>query len=508
MKLKNKRQADDDHQPNRASKRQAVIPTTRITRSSRRLNANNGSAEQLHPGLPMEPRKRKKPVPPAVTQQRRSRADNHVELTVLPATTYVPAPKIPADQAPAEAPSVIYAMGITPDGREIRAPIRIGSDRRVHHHQPQALATSVTTGQEMAEGGPRLGAANPGGPAPIAYMGGDFPVATAHTTGVPPREDARRSNPQQRHSKSSHSSLISPKSGPAQVCSVPTPSRADDPRPSWAPGSTDPDTLSALFEIKLDWSRLNPDWLSRGGDMWKAPEDEAEAAVVEASYSVDSLEEASELIANEMDAQDFGQGIETPVEEILVPDSPQDISPKNITLSQIRGASDPAIVDCDASVLSLDTMEWTRSEEATEELDLDSGAATFRSTMPTMSTQPSLPATRGSLPDSKTESVFPQLTTPEPSKNTFAPSTADVPSHPNLQQRIANLQREKELRDRLIEMRRPRKTAPLPRVQNVLVREADGSMSIIITQDTHVPNWDMEEDQYSVEEYEEDIVSY
>lgn len=548
MRLNNKRKADDESeaQPSRATKRQAVIPTTRVTRSTRKLNEDNGISVQLDPGLSMAPRRRKKQAwstatttttpwatlqkctPPSAVEAVPSRAANHVELVILPASAYVPAPRVqPVRQAPTKPPSVIYATGITPDGQHICAPIRIGSDRPARS-QPEVMAVAVTTDQEMTEAAPWLESANAGGPAPVAYMGDDFPMGITCITDLPPHQNPQRKNSQQWRREPSHSSLISPRSGPVQLCMIPTPSRPNAPRLPLAQDSrTDADIpITATKKIKQDWTNLNPDWLSKGDEMWKLPKFAPKPAVVDATYSVNSLEEAAELLANEMCAHDFEQYIESPVVDIFAADSLQGVVDEDLHVSQMSDDCDPVIVECGARVPSLDSMEWTMGDATTEVPDVRSDDSISDLTSCTEYTRtscslnaanpfpsPSNSSTKGSVSGCIIERDHRHPTTiMEPFKSTLTSPVADVPTLPDLHQKtaqqIANLKREKELRKKIIEMRRARMAAPRTCVQNVLVRAPDGSLSIVTTQDTAVTNWGVEEDQYSVEEYEEDSVSY
>lgn len=536
MRLNDKRQADDELQANRASKRQATIPTTRMTRSSRKLNERSGISVLLNPGLPMGPRTRRKPPQVARTKTVQqecipghftSRANSSVELTILPATTYVPALHEPTEKVPVKAHSVIYAVGTAPDGREICAPIRIGSDRR-DHCRPEV---SISTGHGTTKDCSWLEAANPGGPAPIAYMSGDFHMATTNTTDAPTHKGAQRISIHQRRKIPSHrsSSLISPRSGPVKFGSIPIPSRADVPRLACASGLMNTGTPFLPEAFTLDWTMLNPDWLNRSDEMWMASRAEPDLAVTEAFYPVDSLAGVAELLENEIDAQSFKQDMEPPIVEIFASEPPYaDIFHEDPSRSHIEEDFDSvADIVYGPSDSPLDAMIWSASE-TTEVPELDSDTVmsgltmlqehVIPSSLPTAadaSHYDNTPSERGSSPEDTILLSQPitYATAAISSKKSSGPSSVDILSlleyQQKAEQQVANLQREKELRMRLIASRKARKTAPLPCiVRNVLVRKTDGSMSIITTGDPQLPNWAMEEDQYSVEEYEEDTVSY
>ncbi|KAJ4415791.1 hypothetical protein N0V82_007153 [Gnomoniopsis sp. IMI 355080] len=478
MKVNNKRQADNEPQPSPPKKRQAVAPTTRITRSSYKLK---GDAAELNPGLPMASRQRKKPAPAASAPQDRKPMkvvsppnDSFVEPAILPATTtYVPVAHEPAEQASAKPPSVIYAMGTTPGGRVIRAPILIGNDCRADGCQSDVVVAVNSTE-----------AANPGGPAPIAYMGNEVAIAFTYFADASLHEvDQKDRMLKLRCRAPSRSSQISrTPSGPVQTCSNPSRSSAGGPAsPATLTSATVMRTVSPVTKLKLDWSKLDPNWLKEGDEVWKAPQSKTMPAVVEASYSVSSFEQAAELLENEMDVQAIEEEVlALPVVEILVSDCPQDVVDGDSNVSSKITDSNPVIVKCSASASSLNTMDRTTNEETTK-----------------------------AACSPKAVDAFCRSNAPSPSFASHAADVSRLPKTPvKTAQQTANLQREKELRAKLIEMRRARLAVGPSCVQNVLVRSIDGSKSAITTQSTHEANCVREEDQYSVEEYEEDIVCY
>lgn len=151
-----KRQADhSEAATGRATKRRAVVtPTTiRMTRSTYKKlkdTNENKAAAQLHPGLPMETRSRLKKSAPAPTLTTKAPID-----TAIITTAAVEA--LSTNNAEAHQISMAEARGVVSDGqRETEMPMT--SDGASVRGDGLAL-------DEME-------AANPGGPAPVAFMGG------------------------------------------------------------------------------------------------------------------------------------------------------------------------------------------------------------------------------------------------------------------------------------------------------------------------------------------------
>lgn len=503
MRQNNKRPAEEEAQPSRTSKRQAAAPSRRITRSMRKMNEDNGIPVQLHLGLPTASRPRKKPAPSAPTQR-----------------------KCTPVQAPEQAATHVDPVA-----------------------QPAAIFSSAPgePGKHATE------AANPGGPAPVADMCSTIPaIITSCHTDVPPQKSGIWGISISRQLRaSSNSSQISPRSGPAPVCSVAPPSHAQTAYPQLDSGLHGiKDIQKRPTDIMLAWSLLFPAWVEvpraeftpavvraadlvksikqAGSDVCKATQTECKPAVLNATYLVSSIKEAGELLANEMDAQEVDETLELPVVEIFPDDfvsqASEHFSPMNVELS-------PVVVECAAdNDSSADKIECPEHVEHTKERDLQCNTAMPDRATPTenikmcdppasvepfcRSNAPSPSTTRGSICAVAVEqSLSHAKPLSESSKTTSVPTTAaDMPRLPpsprKTRQQIANLKREKELRAKLIEMRKAKRMARQPCVQNVLVRTSDGSMSIITAKAVHVTNWDLEDDQYSVEEYEEDTVSY
>lgn len=500
MRQNNKRPAEDEAQPSRTRKRQAAATSTRITRSMRKTNEDNGIPVQLHRGLPTVSRQRKKATTSASTQR---------ECTSV--------------QAPEQAATDVEPVA-----------------------QPAAISSTAPgePGKHATE------AANPGGPAPIADMGCSIPmiITSCHTHFTPQMSDIWGISIKRRVRAPSNSSQISPLSGPARDCSVATPSHAQPAYPELdtgflgidstqkVPADIMPGTLNAgrmevpgarFKSADIIATGFHKSIKEAGSDLCKATQTECKPAVLNATYLVNSIEEAGELLANEMDARKVDENQELPVVEIfpddIVSQDSEDPSPMDVALS-------PVIVRCDANGSSSDNLECTVPVESTEVRDLQCNTAVAEEAAPTediktccpptpveafcRSNAPSPSTTRGSI---SAVGIEKNLAHAKPlSEHSEATSTsttvADVPRPPpspkKTRQQIANLKREKELRARLIEMRRAKRMARQPCVQNVLVRTSDGSLSVITAKAAHVTNWDLEDDQYSVEEYEEDTVSY
>ncbi|KAJ4387091.1 hypothetical protein N0V93_007678 [Gnomoniopsis smithogilvyi] len=522
MTLGTKRQADVEPQPSRPKKRQAAPPTARITRSSRKVN---GDAVQLNPGLPMERRHRKKPVV-SVPNQREcriaeapSQIDSPGEPVCLPAAMYIPATSKPVEQASAESASNVCALRNMPECRGICAPLLTGSDRKARRH-PEVITTDA----------PR--AANPGGPAPIAYMGGDIPIASTYPTDDPPDEDDSQAISLKRLRRTlSHSSLISPRSGPVQICSIACPSRPDDSESAGTSSSAVVTKTMILFtEDKVDWSRLDPEWLKGGDEMWRAASmSEPKPVVVEATHSVNLLEQEREPLSEKMNAQDHGDDVESHVVDIPVSRSTEDVVDESMNAPATGVDSEPVIAESGANALPVDSMKCSVSVQEIIKLpvlqpdatmsDLSTSVEYTNAPCPPESvdlfhhSDEPPPSGKGPEIDCIVERDTPRPSTATiPFKSISASPTADVscpPKSPSkTAQQIANLHQEKQLKEKLIRLRKARLTAAHSCVQNVLVRSPDGSMSIITTQGTHGANYDMEEDRYSVEEYEEDSVCY
>lgn len=502
MALNNKRPAEDEIQSSRTRKRQAAASSTRITRSMRKIIEDNGIPVQLHLGLPTVLRQRKKLTPSTPAQR---------ECTSV--------------QAPEQAAVLVEPVA-----------------------QPVAICSSApgNPGKHLAE------AANPGGPAPVADMGSNMPVTiTSCHTDVPPQEsDMWSLSINARLRAPSNSSQSSPLSQPAQVCSVATASPAQTAHPELDPEFHGiEDTQEDPADMMLAWSMVKPAWTEvcsavctpadenatglvnsikgAGSDGCKANQTESKPAVLNAAYTVSSIQEAGELLANEMDARKVDDNQELPIVEIFLHDlASQDsehLSPRCMELS-------PVSVECGANSPSTDNPECTMPGESTDVRELQCNAAMGEEAAPTeniktccaptpleafyRSNAPSLSTTRGSISAGVDEqSLHHAKPLCEPSKTASASHTAanmpGLPESPKkTAQQIANLKREKELKAKLIEMKRARMMVKQPCVQNVLVRTSDGSLSIITAKAAHVTNWDLEDDQYSVEEYEEDTVSY
>lgn len=511
MTLNNKRQVEDEPQLSRPKKRQTATPTTRITRSLRKLN---GDAVKLNPGLPMGLRQRKKPITSAPTVEAASPTVSHSMQAFLPLNLCGSTACDPVEQAAVKTPSVIFAMKTTPEGQEICGPILNGSDRIVCS-QPEAMVLDDTR------------AANPGGPAPIAYMGGYIPITFTYLTDASPFGNAQHiSLLKRRRRKLSHSSQISPRSGPVQACSIASPFRADYPgTPESAASAAEVKTTNQAKGFKLEWSMLNPEWRQEGYEIWKALKSEPTPAVVEATYSVRSLEQAAELLQNELEAQSVDENLDLPVVEVVVFGCRRDTVDESVRARSTRADSNVVTVEPGANASSLDTIKGPMSGATTKLRDCQPDETMSKLTMREENTQAVCPretidavrrsdALASPAKDSKADSVIEKdLPHPTESSNSKISShTAIMLCLPNSSretaQKIANLQREKELRAKLIEARRARLTASRPCVQNMLVRSADGSLSIVSTQSSHGANCVMDEDQYSVEEYEEDSVSY
>lgn len=526
MRQNNKRPADDEFQPSRTRKRQAAVPSTRITRSMRKMNESNGISMQILPGLPIASRRRNKPVPQATTQEE----STAVQACGQAATHVEPVFQLAA--VCSQQLSVTHETSITEEGQETCAPICAGESGRANL-RCEGLAVNATE------------AANPGGPAPIADMGCNIPVkiTSCHVDGLPQKADAWGISMKQRPRAPSDTSQISPRSGPAQVSSISEQSQTD---------AIDPEKFSGLYRIEnmpddtmLSWSILYPAWVEvpraefrsvvskevdvtkkiKDGDdnKLKASQTECTPAVLDATYLVKSIKEAEELLSNEMDARKVEQDQELPVVEIFPHDSAQGGPQYSEQLS-------PVLVDCCANGLTADNVQYVLLDEPAEVRDSRCNTATSDRVSPTEGSEASCPptplvpfcrsnapspsTTRGSISAPATEQNQPNVEPlMEPSESTCTSRTdADVSGLPKSQQKtaqqLANMKREKELRAKLIEMRRAKKATKQPCVQNVLVRAPDGSLSIITAEDAHVTDWNLEDDQYSVEEYEEDTVSY
>lgn len=513
MRQNNKRPAEDELQPSRTRKRQAAAPSTRITRSMRKTQEDSANPVRLHSGLPTASRQRKKPTPSALTQR---------ECTLI--------------QAPEQAATHVEPVA-----------------------QPAAICSSAPgePGKHATE------AANPGGPAPIADMGSSIPmIITSCHTNIPDQKPGIWGISIKRRLRAhSNSSQISPLSGPARDCSVDTPSHVQTAYPELDTGLHGIDgtqegptdimpadviatgTYKSIKEVGSDvckatqtkskpaqedpkdvmlaWSTLFPAWV-------EVPRAVLKPAVLNATYLVNSIKEAGELLINEIDAQKVDENQELPVVEVFLDNIVSQDSEHPSPMDMDPG---PVIVECVANGSSPDNLECTMSVESSEVRDLQCNAAVAEEAAPTenikaccpptpvevfcRSNAPSPSTTSGSLSAGAIEQSLPHAKPlSEPSKTTSASSTtaAEMPRLPpfpqKTRQQTTNLKREKELRARLIEMRKVKRMARQPCVQNVLVRTSDGSMSIITAKAAHVTNWDLEDDQYSVEEYEEDTVSY
>lgn len=523
MKLSNKRQADEELKPARVSKRKAATPapTTRMTRSAyKQLIAKNASAAELNPGLSTTPRQRKEAVPsisstasPSTTclthgQQLctppTSLSGSSMELEMLPATTYVP-PSQPTKQH-SRPLSVIYALSATPDGQKICAPIRMGSASNASTKTPQSETAAV-----------HPDAANPGGPAPIANMNGPLlPLTISYNTRP---ESVQTQNPRRR--RPSGSELISPLSGPVQQpCAPPAQSRISRVH-MWDSSPADPvdNGFQSGFEaaIMLYWKTKNifhPGWIEGfvdNGDenmemnmeYCKAPEDMSAPAITEATYSVGSFDEAAELFENDMVAQAVEQCSELPVVDIPVTKSPTDIFHEEMYFAQMTEDTTPN-VEYDAAAADIDAMEWVPKSEVLETSGPGhqgpSGnkrsAEHVEALLSSSSKRAKLDFSANSFAPSERAQEFAASTTPAQRRESFRPSPA-------------NLLREKELKARLIASRKARR-----HMQNILVRAPDGTLSIASADQasaepsTWSSQWQMDEDHYSVEEYDEDTVSY
>lgn len=515
MNLTNKRQADEEPKPARASKRRAAAstPTTRMTRSAyKQLSAKNGVAVELNPGLKNAPKQRKKAThvlstsvspsktcltdaqQPCTSAKTSSRSGSSMELEMLPATTYVP-PHKPSKQH-ARVPSVIYALSATPDGQNICAPIRMGSAIKVSTNN-NSLSVTVT----------HQDAANPGGPAPVAYMGGAVPLTISYNAKPARVNESRQTQVAQRRAPSG-SSLISPLSGPVQPCAPPTPSLLG-PAPVVSPGSAC-SNANGVFEApaRVGWSTLfHQGWMDgfvdHGGvkdmemdvDYYKAPEDSSAPAVKEATYAVESIEEAEQLFENEMIAQALEQCSELPVVDISVTKSPTDMFHEEMYFSQMTEDEKSQSVEYVAAAADIDAMYWTTGSENTG----TSGSSQ-------QGTAESKPSTEQIETPLSSLSKKPKLDFSPSSHGVRKPSAQRAKSFSPLP---ANLLREKELRAQLIASRKARRL-----MQNILVRAFDGTLSIAsVDRASAMPpswssHWQMDEDHYSVEEYDEDTVSY
>lgn len=520
MTSSSKRLAEEEAKPSRASKRQAAIPsTTRMTRSAyKQLTTDNTHAVvALNPGLATVPRSRKKAggkttrtadAPPRASTV----VNSPTKLEMLPATTYVVAPSKPARQA-CSVPVVVYAVAPLPDGGEIRAPIRMGSEVRPPHNKLLCKKALQKAAERAC--------------VPVACMGGNVPLTISY---IPARQRSPKAQTA-RAREWSHSSQISPTSGPVQFCAPPTSSFPGQQRASWTSGSSDSKASERTADTEIPWrdcTRFNSGWLTESVDkhqdlestvdmdLCMTPEKESMPAVMEATYAVECVQQATELFARELAAQELEQYSELAVAEISVAPSPVDIFHEDMYVSQtMRGFN--------ATLCNVSTMEWAASEDGTKsshlgfngiladspwpmdhsQAPLPSSATDEPAAAAYMETVPSSDAT-GSLPsiaESKEESC------PSPSVKALFTSRIQQQAA----KREANLQREKELRAQLIHMRNDR-VRRVP--QNVLVRAVDGSMSIATVLEapsaaqSWPSHWLTEEDRYSVEEYEEDTVSY
>ncbi|CAN8102453.1 unnamed protein product [Discula destructiva] len=500
-----KRQADEELQPTRGSKRRAVLPTTRMTRSAyKQLSASNDVVVELHQGLTMAPRQRKKPASKktciADTQQ--------IDLPTKSNT------KTETSNQTMRVPSAVHAPKATLDSQQVCAPIRIRSNTKPMKKEatPEAALQSMVS-KACSKGAAWLAAANPGGPAPVAYMGGKVPLTISYES--PPPAAGR-------HRDVSHSSLISPCSGPAQVCVPPTPSLLG---PSRGSSSSESEGFEAPQMLSKDWTRFNSGWVAgfvakdhaaeggMDGELRKMSEVEPVPAVVEAMYAVESVEEATNLFANEMAAWQVEQCSELPVVEFAVAKSPVDVSHEEMHRSQMKASSKPKPIS------KVGEMDWTSRKE---DMSLNRGydGTTEHSEAPL----PSLSSTKTSKRPSP---VCLKPTSSPPFARNPVQTSCDLPmpkqsnqvSFPSPRMGCqktapskANRVREKELRAQLIKMRKARARGT---PQNMLVRKPDGSISITtVEQDQSVTwsswpsHWQMDEDGYSVEEYDEDTVSY
>lgn len=494
----------------------------------RRTNEKNGVTMQILPGLPIASRRRNKPAPQQTTKedfipvQACGQAANHVEPL--------------CQQAAAQQPSVTHGTSIADEGQQICGPICAEASGRAH---PPCEGLTVNAAE----------AANPGGPAPIADMGCNIPmeITSCHIDGSTRKADVWGVAVRRGLSSPSNSSQISPRSGPAQVCSISEHSQTNP---------VEPETSSGVCEIENTpedlvqaWSILYPAWVevprvefrpvvSKEVDVaklikvgydnkLKASQTECKPAVLSATYLVNSIKEAEELLSNEMGAREVEQDQELPVVEIF----PHDSDPTNSQSSEHSARElSPVLVKCGVDGSSANNLECAVRDDPTEARNSRCNAATSDRVAPTeafeaccpptpvepfcRSNAPSPSTARGSIFVGAIEQNIPSLEPlVKPSKNTCTAHTAAdmqvLPKSPQkTAQQVANLKREKELRARLIEMRRAKKLSKQPCVQNVLVRTSDGSLSIITAQDANVTDWDLEDDQYSIEEYEEDTVSY
>lgn len=547
MTPSNKRQADEEPKPARTAKRRAAAPpppTTRLTRSAfKQLSAKNDAAATLHPGLTAAPRQRKrvefstitsvaspKPClkdaqPPCEIPNRSGSSTTKLEL--LPATTYISPCMHPKPHF--RAPSVIYAMSKTPDGQIICMPIRMGSAITKASTKKRTLSgTAIHSVQKEA--------ANPGGPAPVAYMSPS--PAPAPVQAPVPLTLAYNAQPARVHGSTeiqiprrrrahSHSSQISPCSGPAAAsyAAVPPTSSRLEPAPPWAvpsgPFGPPLDGLNGPPEQVDVRTLFYPGWLygfvddgrfakemelEVVGDCKAASEDRSlPPAVMEATYEVGSVEEAEVLLDGEMRAQAWEQCAELPVVEIEVEQSPTDIFHEESYFSQMIEDSYCHDAEYAAAAAEIDAMDWSAESENLGTSG-SSEQAPFESTPPPNEhiETPISSSSKKAKPDfsrSSYEASEPVREFAGP--NTFAQRIASFCPSP------ANLRREKELRARLIASRKARRL-----MENILVRATDGTLSIASAQQTSsVPpcwssQWQMDEDHYSVEEYDEDTVSY
>lgn len=370
MNFNKKRPADNSEPtPARGNKRRAATTApavTRVTRSAyKKLNEKHEGTEKLNPGLPMDTRRRRKRPMPGPSTPPDGVITTTSVLAVAKDCRQVCTPRgqpptvaqcgDSVEGRPSETALVSYALGVGADGRRVCIPLTPDDPSAEDQWRPapssivvdSACATSVLTG-----------AANPSGPAPVAYMGGGLDDDTTMLPGdwklicatYGPRASVSDGHGSPRQVRASCSDACS--SGETTSGSgPPVHHKSDAPKrvrilsnalPRWsivsplsgAPVANCPPRHPSaipctLLDAELD-SEVPADITRPWGDLfdpsWCFPaknedlrvsvgEEEPVSAVVRASYSL-SQQDAIELLVNERILQEHRNRTESLVVEI------------------------------------------------------------------------------------------------------------------------------------------------------------------------------------------------